>query len=183
MSHHKGLAKPIRASFKQVRMSSNDSKSENMHACYSAKLREIQIEETACTCMCITNIPCSGGSAWWHEVLTKFALTSLVIKDLGHSFFQEVKQAAIMKREYRLYSRKFSMDLLYISRISWYRLWPNSWNIKPWSTSKVLHMQILDIAWILLLYPFNESKFEPLKISSYTVCMHAYTDKLREIYS
>ena len=33
MSHHKGLSKLIRASFKQVRMSSNDSKSENMHAC------------------------------------------------------------------------------------------------------------------------------------------------------
>ena len=57
MSHHKGLAKPVRASFKQVRMSSND-RSENMHACIV-----IQIEETACTCMCITNIPCSGGSA------------------------------------------------------------------------------------------------------------------------
>ena len=51
MFHHKGLAKPIRASFKQVRMSSNDNKSENMHACYSAKLREIQIEEIACTCV------------------------------------------------------------------------------------------------------------------------------------
>ena len=38
MSHHKGLAKPVRASFKQVRMSSND-RSENMHAC-SAKLRD-----------------------------------------------------------------------------------------------------------------------------------------------
>ena len=30
-------------------------------------------------------------------------------KRLGYSFFQFVKQAAIMKREYRLYSRKFSM--------------------------------------------------------------------------
>ena len=46
-------------------------------------------------------------------MITKFTFTSLSIKDRGHSFFQEVKQAAIMKREYRLYSRKFSMDLYF----------------------------------------------------------------------